>query len=503
MLDHERGWSVSFAGCGFLGVYHIGAATCLQERAPHVIRDARHIYGASAGALCGAVLVAGGSLAQACADVLALAKEARKRNLGPLHPSFNVIKIIRDGLMRNLPENAHQLTSGRLCVSLTRVSDGKNALVSHFNSKEEVVQALICSSFVPIYCGLIPPSFRGVRYVDGGISDNLPHYESKNTITVSPFAGECDICPKGNSANFHEMNVTNTSIQFSLGNFYRLTQALFPPEPKVLGEICEQGYSDALKFLKENGILSDSIYIHLSFTKRNPPEAVQHPDHMKKKVAENNRAETLKMAVLDEQLKQNPWPLEKSIFESLPPRLRKALQEACKEQNGFCAQFSKLFPMRVISYLLLPYTLPVESAYSVALRLVNWFPDMPADVRWMQEQLCQIAGTVYSHAKTKLFPPARKDTYTSLGKHPTVPSTMEFRSSYCHLKVPHSSVDLETWLWESSCFMHSPLKSAAANTQEHSDLNSYPSFLPSCEESGLEVDFDSSSESSFHTAPEY
>lgn len=62
MLDRERGWSVSFAGCGFLGVYHIGAATCLQEHAPHIIRDARHIYGASAGALAGAVLVGGGSL---------------------------------------------------------------------------------------------------------------------------------------------------------------------------------------------------------------------------------------------------------------------------------------------------------------------------------------------------------------------------------------------------------------------------------------------------------
>ncbi|XP_053934255.1 patatin-like phospholipase domain-containing protein 2 isoform X4 [Cuculus canorus] len=440
MLDRERGWSVSFAGCGFLGVYHIGAATCLQERAPHIIRDARHIYGASAGALAGAVLVAGGSLgqrrsagrdagpgaprlaapggcgagllfpaAQACADVLALAKEARKRNLGPLHPSFNVIKIIRDGLMRNLPENAHQLSSGRLCISLTRVSDGKNALISNFNSKEEVVQALICSSFVPIYCGLIPPSFRGVRYVDGGISDNLPHYESKNTITVSPFAGECDICPKGKSANFHEMNVTNTSIQLSLGNLYRLTQALFPPEPKVLGEICEQGYSDALKFLKENGILKDSIYIHLSFTKRNPHEAAEHIDHMKKKtLTENNKVETLKIEVLNDQLKENPWPLEKSIFESLPPRLRKALQEACKEQNGFYAQFSKLFPIRVLSYLMLPYTLPVESAYSVALRLVNWFPDMPADVRWMQEQLCRIAGAVCSQAKSKLFCTSRK-----------------------------------------------------------------------------------------------
>lgn len=43
----------------------------------------------------------------------------------------------------------------------------------------------------------------------------------------------------------------------------------------------------------------------------------------KKKKTENNTIETLKMEVLNDQLKQNPWPLEKSIFESLPPRLRK------------------------------------------------------------------------------------------------------------------------------------------------------------------------------------
>lgn len=75
-----------------------------------------------------------------------------------------------------------------------------------------------------------------------------------------------------------------------------------------------------------SGILNDSIYIHLSFTKRNPHEAVQHVDHMKtKNLTENNRVEALKMEVLNDQLKQNRWPLEKSIFESLPPRLRKGL----------------------------------------------------------------------------------------------------------------------------------------------------------------------------------
>lgn len=79
-------------------------------------------------------------LAKCCEDVIEVAKEARKRNLGPLHPSFNLVKVIKSGLNRDLPSDAHVLASGRLCVSLTRVSDGENILVSEFNSKEELIQ---------------------------------------------------------------------------------------------------------------------------------------------------------------------------------------------------------------------------------------------------------------------------------------------------------------------------------------------------------------------------
>ena len=51
MSDPESGWSLSFAGCGFLGFYHVGATLCLSERAPHLLRDARTFFGCSAGAL--------------------------------------------------------------------------------------------------------------------------------------------------------------------------------------------------------------------------------------------------------------------------------------------------------------------------------------------------------------------------------------------------------------------------------------------------------------------
>ncbi|XP_015254693.1 PREDICTED: patatin-like phospholipase domain-containing protein 2, partial [Cyprinodon variegatus] len=94
------------------------------------------------------------------------------------------------------------------------------------------------------------------RYVDGGISDNLPQYELKNTITVSPFSGESDICPRDTSTNIHELRFTNTSIQFTLTNLYRVSRALFPPDPMVMKAMCKQGYKDALHFLKRNGLLN-------------------------------------------------------------------------------------------------------------------------------------------------------------------------------------------------------------------------------------------------------
>lgn len=92
--------------------------------------------------------------------------------------------------------------------------------------------------------------------MDGGISDNLPLSELRNTITVSPFSGESDICPQDGSTNIHELRVTNTSIQFNLRNLYRLSKALFPPEPLVLREMCKQGYRDGLRFLRRNGLLN-------------------------------------------------------------------------------------------------------------------------------------------------------------------------------------------------------------------------------------------------------
>ncbi|XP_007506462.1 patatin-like phospholipase domain-containing protein 2 isoform X3 [Monodelphis domestica] len=331
MFPKETAWNISFAGCGFLGVYHIGVASCLREHAPFLVANARRIYGASAGALTATALVTGACLGEAGANIIEVSKEARKRFLGPLHPSFNLVKIIRGCLLKTLPADAHEHANGRLGISLTRVSDGENVLLSHFNSREELVQANVCSTFIPVYCGLIPPTLQGVRYVDGGISDNLPLYELKSTITVSPFSGESDICPQDSSTNIHELRVTNTSIQFNLRNLYRLSKALFPPEPLVLREMCKQGYRDALRFLRRNALL-----------------------------------------------------------------------EACVEPKDLMTTLSNMLPVRLATAMMVPYTLPLESAVSFTIRLLEWLPDVPEDIRWMKEQTGSICQYLVMRAKRKL-----------------------------------------------------------------------------------------------------
>uniref|UniRef100_A0A8C6J4I0 Uncharacterized protein n=1 Tax=Melopsittacus undulatus TaxID=13146 RepID=A0A8C6J4I0_MELUD len=176
----------------------------------------------------------------------AMAKEARETILGPLSPKCSLLANIKAVLQRMLPENSYQLASGRLHISLTRVVDGQNVMASEFSSKEELIQALLCSCFLPIYCGFIPPSYRGVRYVDGGFTGLQPVSSLEEpVITVSPFTGELDICPRDCPAIFFCFQIFNGSIQISIENLCRISYALFPPSTMVR-------YQDTALFLYRN-----------------------------------------------------------------------------------------------------------------------------------------------------------------------------------------------------------------------------------------------------------
>ncbi|XP_044213142.1 patatin-like phospholipase domain-containing protein 2 [Thunnus albacares] len=393
MFDLKKEWSISFAGCGFMGIYYVGATSCILERFPGFIRDASKIYGASAGALMASVLSVGIPLEKCCADLMFMAKEARKHKLGPLHPAYNLLQIVKDSLQRGLPEDAHVRASGKLCVSLTRVSDGKNVLVSEFDSREELVQALVCSCFVPFYCGVIPPTYRGVHYVDGAVSDNLPRCHLKNTITFSAYAGESDVCPRGSTLNFHEVRFNNVSIQVNTENMYRVASTFFPPEPEAMAEICQNGYVDALRFLQENNLISSECPLRSLETDIPKPvccELAKEPAE-----AEESNEDTQQKGL--KAPRDEHWWLDPQLIDRLPVNLKKALCEACRETRtagGLLSQVTELLPDKVTSYLRIPCTLPVESACSLAQRLVDWIPDVPRDMSWFYG----VAGDIYKKA---------------------------------------------------------------------------------------------------------
>ncbi|OWK03810.1 hypothetical protein Celaphus_00013711, partial [Cervus elaphus hippelaphus] len=335
-FEKEGSWSLSFAGAGFLGLYHVGVVHCLRQRAPRLLRGASRFYGSSSGALVAVSVVSG----------------------------LSVERVLNSGNVSD-------------CV-ITGLSP----------------QALVCSVYFPFYCGTIPPTFRGKRYIDGALSNNLPFADSPSAITVSPFHGTVDICPQSCSASIHELNAFNASFQISTENFFLGITSLIPCSPEVMADSCRQGYLDALRFLERRGLTKEPVLWSL-VSKEPPAPADGAPG-----AAHDGGQEaglSLNWAVPNVLVKDVP------DFEQLSPELEAALKKACMRDPGAWASFCRSGPGQALTYLLLPCTLPFEYVYFRSRRLVAWLPDVLADLWWMQGLLRSLALEVYSRTKDQLL----------------------------------------------------------------------------------------------------
>uniref|UniRef100_A0A8C3RTJ3 PNPLA domain-containing protein n=1 Tax=Chelydra serpentina TaxID=8475 RepID=A0A8C3RTJ3_CHESE len=174
-------------------------------------------------------------------------EEVRKVSKLNVCPGYRPLRIIEKGLSQKLPENSHQLASGKLCISVTRLLDLQNVIISEYRSKEELIQVTVAFCFLPVYCGFNPPSFQGMRYIDGGISNVQPGSDSETMITVSPYTGEVDICPR----DFGNTVITAyKGTSFAIGMTVLYNSEWFPLQ--VLHEFYLQGYHDAIFFLQRH-----------------------------------------------------------------------------------------------------------------------------------------------------------------------------------------------------------------------------------------------------------
>ncbi|XP_012881190.1 PREDICTED: patatin-like phospholipase domain-containing protein 5 [Dipodomys ordii] len=364
-LEEEDSWNLSFSGAGFLGLYHVGVTYCLSQRAPHLLQGARRIYGSSSGALNALSIICGKSVDFCCSNLLGVVKQVERLSLGILHPAYAPIEHIQQQLQDHLPSDSHILASRRLGISITRWPDGQNVIVTDFATREELIQALICTLYFPFYCGMIPPEFRGERYIDGALSNNLPFSDCPSTITVSPFPGTVDICPPSSSASLHELNAFNASFQISTTNFFRGLLSLIPPKPETRW-------------------------------------APGHP-----RALGGGR----------------PGP---GWHGASPAALRKA----CARDRGLWARFQCSVPGRALTYLLLPCTLPFEYVYFRSRRLALWLPEVPADLRWMRDQLRGATLEVCNRLWAQLLGHGRLPVVPSVvDSHPLQPQDLAMHPS--------------------------------------------------------------------------
>ncbi|XP_021232618.1 patatin-like phospholipase domain-containing protein 1 [Numida meleagris] len=244
---NERSFSLMFRGCSFLQMYEAGVVKALQELSPEILKSASKIYGISSGSI-----VAAFAVCECDIDEL----QQYLYSAGKLFFSMvltargKVLRVVKDALNKFLPVNAHQLASGKLHIILTRLRDWNSVTVSEFASKEDIIQAVLCSCFIPLCFGFIPPLYHGVRYIDGEFGMRKASYTSQTTITVSALAGEYDICPRDCPVAFFTVQITDWILQISEQNLYRI-QCLFQcPSEKVCKQLYHDGYQDAVSFLQ-------------------------------------------------------------------------------------------------------------------------------------------------------------------------------------------------------------------------------------------------------------
>nr|XP_040142840.1 patatin-like phospholipase domain-containing protein 4 isoform X5 [Ictidomys tridecemlineatus] len=133
--------NLSFAACGFLGIYHLGAASAFCKHGKRLLKDVQAFAGASAGSLVASVLLTAPEKIEDCNRfTYQFAEETRKQSFGAVTPGYDFMARLRSGMESILPPHAHELAQDRLYVSITNTRTRQNYLVSRFPSREDLIK---------------------------------------------------------------------------------------------------------------------------------------------------------------------------------------------------------------------------------------------------------------------------------------------------------------------------------------------------------------------------
>ncbi|KAK7131908.1 hypothetical protein R3I93_018467 [Phoxinus phoxinus] len=387
ILSKNENLSVSFCGSGFLATYQLGAAQSILDNSAWILQGAPRVYGASAGSLVAAAVVCGSNLGRVRDHLLEFARFTHQQSIGILSPTVDIFRWLEVTLQSCLPDNAHTLATGRLHVSMTRMSDGENVLMSEFHSKDDLIKALLCSCFVPVYSGVIPPQYKGEYYMDGGFTNIQPFDDSCPTLTISPFAGHVDICPSDTSIILCDAIIQKLSLQCSITNAIRLVDAMFPRDWRVLKKAFYSGYQDTVYFLQQSNALP--LY----------PERRKESDASDDSLSDNWML-TQTDGVEEEESQPNSLeqPEEKTVNgvcssvgpshqerteHKNSPKVHEVLLCNIEGQLEILSNPDVSLSQRTLSFLLLLFTLPIWSATTLWERSQKWITKATTAAYWL------------------------------------------------------------------------------------------------------------------------
>ncbi|KAK7331636.1 hypothetical protein VNO80_28373 [Phaseolus coccineus] len=232
----------SFSAAGLLFPYHLGVAQFLIQNG--YIKETTPLAGSSAGAIVCAVIASGASMEDALTATKILAEDCRNRGT-----AFRLGAVLRDILDKFLPHDVHIRSNGRVRVAVTQLLwRPRGLLVDQFDSKEDLINAVFTSSFIPGYLAPRPATvFRNRLCIDGGLTLFMPPTSAAQTVRVCAFpASRLGLEGIGISPDCNPENACSPRQLFNW--------ALEPAEDVILDRLFELGYLDAAVWAKENPV---------------------------------------------------------------------------------------------------------------------------------------------------------------------------------------------------------------------------------------------------------
>ncbi|KAJ1434989.1 Patatin-like phospholipase domain [Sesbania bispinosa] len=181
----------SFSAAGLLFPYHLGVAQFLIQNG--YIKETTPLAGSSAGAIVCAVIASGASMEEALVATKILAEDCRNRGTAFRLGYATILEleaVLRDVLDKFLPDDVHIRSNGRVRVAVTQLLwRPRGLLVDQFDSKEDLINAVFTSSFIPGYLAPRPATmFRNRLCIDGGLTLFMPPTSAAQTFQSEPVA---------------------------------------------------------------------------------------------------------------------------------------------------------------------------------------------------------------------------------------------------------------------------------------------------------------------------